>query len=123
MSNRAVFLDRDGTLIEHYDYLIETDQVQLLPRCIPALKLLRDHGFLLVVVSNQSAVARGMLTEKKLGQIHDHLRALLGRQTRRRVRDGPPVQYARHQDLLPLQKPRHPTSQVLATATTGHSLG
>lgn len=78
MTNRAVFIDRDGTLIEHYDYLTEASQVQLLPSTVSALKLLRRHGFLLVVITNQSAVARGMLTEKTLNQIHDHLKSLLG---------------------------------------------
>ncbi len=77
MGNRAVFLDRDGTLIEHYDYLTDPKQVQLLTRSVSALRLLKEHGFLLVVVTNQSGVARGMLTEKKLGQIHDHLQSLL----------------------------------------------
>jgi len=78
MTNRAVFIDRDGTLIEHYDYLTEASQVQLLPSTVSALKLLRQHGFLLIVITNQSAVARGMLTEKTLNQIHDHLKSLLG---------------------------------------------
>ena len=80
MTNRAVFIDRDGTLIEHYDYLTEASQVKLLPSTVSALKLLRQHGFLLIVITNQSAVARGMLTEKTLNQIHDHLKSLLGRE-------------------------------------------
>ncbi|MCK5271169.1 MAG: HAD family hydrolase [Sedimentisphaerales bacterium] len=80
MTNRAVFIDRDGTLIEHYDYLTDPSQVQLLPSTVSALKLLRQHGFLLIVITNQSAVARGMLTEKTLNQIHDHLKSLLGRE-------------------------------------------
>ena len=80
MTNRAVFIDRDGTLIEHYDYLTDPSQVKLLPSTVSALKLLRQHGFLLIVITNQSAVARGMLTEKTLNQIHDHLKSLLGRE-------------------------------------------
>jgi len=77
MSNRAVFFDRDGTLIEHYDYLTDPDQVKLLPTVIKALRLLKDRDFQLVVVTNQSAVARGMLTEKKLLEIHDRMKYLL----------------------------------------------
>jgi len=80
MTNRAVFLDRDGTLIEHYDYLTDPSEVQLLPSTVSALKLLRQRGFLLIVITNQSAVARGMLTEKTLTQIHDRLKSLLGRE-------------------------------------------
>lgn len=77
MTKRAVFLDRDGTLIEHYDVLTASNQVQLIPAVPVALKLLRDRGFLLVMVTNQSAVAKGLLKEKKLLEIHDTLRSLL----------------------------------------------
>lgn len=77
MSNPAVFLDRDGTLIEHFEYLTDPNDVQLMASVVSGLKLLRDRGFYLVMVTNQSAVARGLLTEKKLGEIHDRLEALL----------------------------------------------
>ncbi len=77
MSRQAVFLDRDGTLIEHYDYLTKREQVRLLPRASAALRLLQKRGFLLVVITNQSAVARGKLTEETLREIHDYLRRLL----------------------------------------------
>ncbi len=77
--NKAVFLDRDGTLIEHYDYITRPDQVQLLPRVAPGLRRLREKGYLLVIITNQSAVARGMITEKQLGEIHDRLVSLLAK--------------------------------------------
>jgi D-glycero-D-manno-heptose 1,7-bisphosphate phosphatase len=80
MSKRAVFFDRDGTLVEHFDYITDEKQLRLLPATVPALRLLRDRGLLLVMVTNQSVVARGMITEKKLLQIHDHLKFLLGEQ-------------------------------------------
>jgi len=80
MGNRAVFLDRDGTLIEHYDFLTDESQVQLLPRSAAALRLLKERGFKLVMVTNQSGVARGIITEKKLAEIHDHLKMLLAQQ-------------------------------------------
>ena len=80
MSQRAVFLDRDGTLIEHYDYLTDPAQVKLLPNAPRALRRLKDRGFLLVVITNQSAIARGMLTEQKLGDIHARLKSLLAEQ-------------------------------------------
>ena len=69
----AVFLDRDGTLIEDADFLTSTDQIRILPGTIPGLKKLHDAGFLLVVVSNQSAVARGLLTRQELDRINQHL--------------------------------------------------
>lgn len=77
MSNRAVFFDRDGTLIEHYDYLTDPDQVKVKDGTCEALRLLRDRGYFLVVVTNQSAVARGMLAEEKLLDIHKRLKEQL----------------------------------------------
>lgn len=73
----AVFLDRDGTLIRDVGYLYRQDQVEILPRVAEAIRLLRGQGFLLVVVTNQSAVARGRLTEENLGRIHGALNARL----------------------------------------------
>lgn len=70
---RAVFLDRDGTMIEDVDYLTEVEQIRILPGVPAALRRLREAGYLLLVVTNQSAVARGMLTEAKLADIHAEL--------------------------------------------------
>ncbi len=58
----AVFLDRDGTIIEEADYLSDPEGVRLIPGAVEALSLLRDAGFALVVVTNQSGIARGRLT-------------------------------------------------------------
>jgi D,D-heptose 1,7-bisphosphate phosphatase len=69
----AVFLDRDGTLIEHVPYLSDPSAVCLLPGVPEALKRLRRAGFALVLVTNQSAIGRGMLTETQLHQIHTEL--------------------------------------------------
>jgi D-glycero-D-manno-heptose 1,7-bisphosphate phosphatase len=60
---RAVFLDRDGTLIEVEPYLSDPKRVVLLPGTAAALSDLRDAGFMLVVVTNQSAIARGLFSE------------------------------------------------------------
>jgi histidinol-phosphate phosphatase family protein len=70
---RAVFLDRDGTVIEHVPYLADPTLVRLLPGAAGALKQLREAGFALVLVTNQSAIGRGMLTEERLDQIHVEL--------------------------------------------------
>ena len=56
----AVFLDRDGTIIEEVEYLSDPEGVALLPGAVEALTLLRDAGFALVVVTNQSGIARGL---------------------------------------------------------------
>jgi len=76
----AVFLDRDGTLIRDVGYLHRREQVEILPRVPQAMRLLRRRGFLLVVVTNQSAVARGRLTEEELDRIHDDLKARLAQE-------------------------------------------
>ena len=66
----AVFLDRDGTLIREVNYLTAPEQIEILPTVAPALRSLRRHGFKLVMVTNQSVVARGALSEGGLQKIH-----------------------------------------------------
>lgn len=73
----AVFLDRDGTLIRDVGYLQRAAQIEILPKVAAALRLLSDHGFRLVVVTNQSAVGRGWMTEKALADVHASLAARL----------------------------------------------
>ena len=69
----AIFLDRDGTLIEHVHYLCDPALVQLLPGAAEALRRFRRAGFARVLVTNQSAIGRGMLTEERLDQIHTEM--------------------------------------------------
>jgi len=77
MANKAIFLDRDNTIIEDPGYINNPDQVKLLPGVTNALIQFREMGYKLIVVTNQSAVARGIVTEKVLAQIHDKLKELL----------------------------------------------
>jgi D-glycero-D-manno-heptose 1,7-bisphosphate phosphatase len=77
MSDKAVFLDRDDTLIEDPGYISNPKQVKLLNGVAEALIELKALGYKLVVVTNQSAVARGIVTEKVLGEIHNRLKQLL----------------------------------------------
>lgn len=62
---RAAFLDRDGTIIHDAGYLADAEGVVLIPGAIAALKTFRDRGFILVVVSNQSGVPRGLITTEQ----------------------------------------------------------
>ena len=78
MSRRAVFLDRDGTLIEECGYLDRLDSLRLFPWTADALRLLRRGGFVCVVVTNQSAVARGLIDEGFVWQVHEEMNARLG---------------------------------------------
>ena len=74
---RAVFLDRDGTIIEDVHYLADPDHIRWLPGAIEALKLIADHGFLLVVITNQSGVARGFFGEELIKTVHARLESEL----------------------------------------------
>jgi D-glycero-D-manno-heptose 1,7-bisphosphate phosphatase len=69
----AVFLDRDGTLIEPRHYLKELSELALMPGVGQALKRLHDAGFLLILVTNQSGVARGFFDEEFVRTCHDKL--------------------------------------------------
>ncbi len=77
MSDKAIFLDRDNTLIEDTGYINSPEQVKLLDGVAEALIKLKALGYKLIVVTNQSAVARGIVTEKVLGAIHNRLKQLL----------------------------------------------
>jgi len=70
MSRPAVFLDRDGTLIEERNYLDRLDQLTLFPWTADALRLLKRAGFATVVITNQSAVARGIIDEDFVQTVH-----------------------------------------------------
>ncbi len=70
---RAVFLDRDGTINREVDYLSNPDDFEFLPGAIQALKDLKAAGFALVVVTNQSGIARGILSEATLALIHERM--------------------------------------------------
>ncbi len=82
---RAVFLDRDGVLNRNvwnpatraYESPLTPDQFALLPNVIPALQLLRDHGYLLFLISNQPNHAKGKASMQTLDAIHGRLVALL----------------------------------------------
>ncbi len=82
MANVAVFLDRDDTIIEDPGYINDPAQIKLLGGVVESLRRLQKMCFKLIVVTNQSAVARGIVSEEVLEQIHERLQNLL---IRRRV--------------------------------------
>lgn len=71
----AVILDRDGTLIVDLVYLNDPDKIEYLPGVFEALRLFRDHGFKLIVATNQSGVPRGLVDVQNLDEIHRRIRA------------------------------------------------
>jgi D,D-heptose 1,7-bisphosphate phosphatase len=81
--NRAVFLDRDGTIAKDVHYCSRVEDFQLLPTVPEAVRLLNESGFKVIVVTNQSGIARGYFTEETLAQIHQKMKnelALYGAQ-------------------------------------------
>ena len=75
--HRAVFLDRDGTMIEDVGYLDRLERLKLFPYTIDAVRLLNAAGFKIIVVTSQNGIANGVLTEEFLGVAHAHLSELL----------------------------------------------
>jgi len=74
----AVFLDKDGTLIEDVPYNVNPERVSLCPGALAGVQRLHDAGYVLIVITNQSGVARGYFPEAALAPLEQHLRALLG---------------------------------------------
>jgi D-glycero-D-manno-heptose 1,7-bisphosphate phosphatase len=73
----AIFVDRDGVVLDLVDYLNRVDQVVLAPGVAETIRAINDAGVPLVIVTNQSAIARGLLTESGLGEIHARMKDLL----------------------------------------------
>lgn len=74
---RAVFLDRDGTLNVDREYVGRAEDVELVPKAAEGARMLADAGYILVVVSNQSGIARGYFTEKQADAVNERLAHLL----------------------------------------------
>jgi len=73
----AIFFDRDGTLNEEVGYVCQPSDVRLLPGAAEAVRLCNARGVWAIVVTNQAAVARGLVTPRRLAEIHERLRSLL----------------------------------------------
>jgi D-glycero-D-manno-heptose 1,7-bisphosphate phosphatase len=71
--SQAVFLDRDGTIIEERNYLCRPEDVAIFPKAAAALKRLQDAGFKLFIVSNQSGVGRGYFSLADMERVNRHL--------------------------------------------------
>lgn len=75
--NKAVFLDRDGVLIEDTGYVAKCNDVRILPDVADAIKLLKDY--LIVIITNQAGVAKGILTEYQVREINHYVKSSLRR--------------------------------------------
>lgn len=79
MVNKAAFIDRDGTIAKDVPYCRRPEDFELLPTVPEAINLLNQNGFKVVVVTNQSGIARGYFTEETLAQIHNKMEHELAR--------------------------------------------
>ena len=77
---KAVFLDRDGTIVEDVSYLDSCSKIKLLPRVNEAIKLLNENGFKVIIVTNQSGIARGYFTEETVREINSYIQETLAKQ-------------------------------------------
>ena len=113
MARPAVFFDRDDTLIRDPGYLADPDQVDLFDDAAPAIRQLRDAGYQVVIITNQSGIARGLLTEAALAQIHRRLTDELASRGAEingiyycPYLDGPDAQIARYRRASDWRKPQ-----------------
>ena len=78
MSNIAIFLDRDGVINEEKkDYVKNINEFKIFDYVSAAINLLKENNFLVILITNQSAINRGLITTQTLNQIHDYLQDYL----------------------------------------------
>lgn len=75
---KAVFLDRDGTINKYVGFLRDIDKFELIPGVAEAIRVINESGYLAIVVTNQPVIARGEVTVKQLQLIHNKMETLLG---------------------------------------------
>ena len=79
MKNKAVFLDRDGVICRDVNYCSRPEDFELLPTVPQAIKLLNNHNYLIIIITNQSGIARGFFTHETLTHIHKKMTEELAR--------------------------------------------
>jgi D-glycero-D-manno-heptose 1,7-bisphosphate phosphatase len=72
-AKKAIFLDRDGTICEDVNYLSRPDELKIFPFAAEAVRLLNENNFLVILITNQSGIARGYFNENALREIHEKL--------------------------------------------------
>ncbi len=76
--NRAIFLDRDGTINEEVGYIERLDRLVIIPAAFEAIRLINLNGFKAVVVTNQAGIAKGLFNEAFVMQTNERLQEFLG---------------------------------------------
>lgn len=100
--NKAVFLDRDGTLNEEIGFVTSTDEIIFLPNSLEALAEFKKYGFLNIIITNQSAVARGYITEKELQELHQKFKEAIYLRSKKDLIDD--IFYCPYLENAPLSK-------------------
>ena len=79
MSDKVIFLDRDGVINEKLegDYVKTIDELKIFPEAFKAIKLLKENDYKLVLITNQRGIARGLMTHEDLATVHDYLQSEL----------------------------------------------
>ena len=78
--NKAIFLDRDGTINVEKHYLYKIEDFEFLPGVVDALKILQEAGYLLIIITNQSGIGRGYYTEEDFQKLNDWMTSTLKQQ-------------------------------------------
>lgn len=76
-SNKAVFIDRDGPILTDKEYISDPEAVKLAEGAVAGIKLLRQAGYKVIIISNQSGVGRGMFTLEQAKAVHQRMLNLL----------------------------------------------
>lgn len=76
-NNKVVFLDRDGTINVDKHYLYKPEEFELLPGVVDGLKRLQEFGYMLIIITNQSGIARGYYTEQEFHILNQYMKELL----------------------------------------------
>ncbi len=117
MANKAVFIDRDGTMAKDVPYCSRPEDFRLFPNTAKAIRLLNEHGFKVIVITNQSGIARGYFTEETLAKIHDRMKSDLAEEGAR----VDAIYYCPHHpdDNCDCRKPK---PRLLLLATKEHNI-
>lgn len=119
MSRPAAFLDRDGTIIRDTEYLRDPDQVELLPGAARAIRRLNDAGWPVIVVTNQSGIARGLLTEQDYERVRMRVDKLIAEEG---ARIDASYHCPHHPDLTGPCDCRKPGTKLYSDAARDHDL-
>lgn len=114
--NKCVFLDRDGVINKDYvDYVYTIEKFEFLPGVQEAFQLLKDHGYLLIVITNQSGVVKGLYSEEDVWNVYNHIQ----KETNNALDD---IYYAPYHEKWTNSLTRKPNSLMLEKAIAKYNV-